>query len=123
MSLRSHPLQAAVALPRASATPTARMSTSKSHSSHPWHDLSLGEDAPNVCNAVIEIPRGARHQQSKQQTFGKASCQAKTGRDRRFDRPPAGSKVKYELDKETGMLYVDRVLYSSVVYPHECALD
>ena len=33
----------------------------------------------------------------------------------------AGSKVKYELDKDTGMLYVDRVLYSSVVYPHECA--
>ena len=23
------------------------------------------------------------------------------------------------LDKATGMLYVDRVLYSSVVYPHE----
>lgn len=31
---------------------------------------------------------------------------------------PRGSKVKYELDKKTGMLYVDRVLYSSVVYPH-----
>lgn len=30
---------------------------------------------------------------------------------------PQGSKVKYELDKETGMLLVDRVLYSSVVYP------
>ena len=30
---------------------------------------------------------------------------------------PKGSKVKYELDKETGMLLVDRVLYSSVVYP------
>lgn len=28
-----------------------------------------------------------------------------------------GSKVKYELDKESGMLLVDRVLYSSVVYP------
>ncbi|KAI8476121.1 MAG: inorganic pyrophosphatase [Monoraphidium minutum] len=31
---------------------------------------------------------------------------------------PAGSKVKYELDKETGLLYVDRVLASSVRYPH-----
>ena len=30
---------------------------------------------------------------------------------------PKGSKVKYELDKETGLLRVDRVLYSSVVYP------
>ncbi|KAF9599048.1 hypothetical protein IFM89_033655 [Coptis chinensis] len=29
-----------------------------------------------------------------------------------------GSKVKYELDKETGMIKVDRILYSSVVYPH-----
>ena len=28
-----------------------------------------------------------------------------------------GSKVKYELDKDTGLLEVDRVLYSSVVYP------
>jgi hypothetical protein len=29
-------------------------------------------------------------------------------------------QVKYELDKATGMLYIDRVLYSSVVYPHNC---
>ncbi|GAB4861488.1 V-ATPase V0 sector subunit c'', variant 2 [Ancistrocladus abbreviatus] len=29
-----------------------------------------------------------------------------------------GSKVKYELDKKTGMIMVDRILYSSVVYPH-----
>lgn len=44
---------------------------------------------------------------------------------------PRGSKVKYELDKKSGLLYVDRVLYSSVVYPHNygfipqtyCALE
>jgi inorganic pyrophosphatase len=30
---------------------------------------------------------------------------------------PKGSSVKYELDKETGMLKVDRVLYSAVYYP------
>ena len=30
---------------------------------------------------------------------------------------PRGSKVKYELDKPTGMLKVDRVLYSAVSYP------
>ena len=30
---------------------------------------------------------------------------------------PKGSKVKYELDKVTGLLAVDRILYSSVVYP------
>ncbi|MEK7432670.1 MAG: inorganic diphosphatase [Cyanobacteriota bacterium] len=28
-----------------------------------------------------------------------------------------GSKAKYELDKETGMLRLDRVLYSAVFYP------
>lgn len=30
---------------------------------------------------------------------------------------PRGSKVKYELDKPTGLLRVDRILYSSVIYP------
>ncbi len=30
---------------------------------------------------------------------------------------PKGSKVKYELDKPSGMLRVDRVLYSAVHYP------
>lgn len=52
---------------------------------HPWHDVSVGEDAPEVFQAIIEIPQGC--------------------------------KVKYELDKEAGMLRVDRMLYSSVVYP------
>jgi len=30
---------------------------------------------------------------------------------------PSGSKLKYEIDKVTGMLVLDRVLYSSVHYP------
>jgi inorganic pyrophosphatase len=30
---------------------------------------------------------------------------------------PRGSKVKYELDKASGLLRVDRILFSSVVYP------
>jgi inorganic pyrophosphatase len=30
---------------------------------------------------------------------------------------PKGGKVKYELDKPSGLLKVDRVLHSSVVYP------
>jgi len=30
---------------------------------------------------------------------------------------PKGSKVKYELDKQTGLLWVDRILYSAVHYP------
>ena len=30
---------------------------------------------------------------------------------------PKGSKVKYELDKESGLIKVDRILFSSVHYP------
>mmetsp|Transcript_34248 Transcript_34248/g.61787 ORF Transcript_34248/g.61787 Transcript_34248/m.61787 type:complete len:192 (-) Transcript_34248:1545-2120(-) len=62
------------------------MPHARNHASHPWHDIPPGDKAPEVINAVIEIPKG--------------------------------SKVKYELDKDTGMTYVDRILYSSVVYPH-----
>ncbi|XP_022862130.1 soluble inorganic pyrophosphatase PPA1-like [Olea europaea var. sylvestris] len=58
----------------------------RSVAAHPWHDLEIGPDAPEIINVVIEIPKG--------------------------------SKVKYELDKKTGLIKVDRVLYSSVVYPH-----
>ena len=32
---------------------------------------------------------------------------------------PKGSKVKYELDKETGLLKVDRILYTSTQYPSD----
>ena len=53
--------------------------------SHPWHDVPVGPDAPDIIQAVIEIPQG--------------------------------SKVKYELDKQTGLLRVDRMLHSSVIYP------
>ena len=52
---------------------------------HPWHDVSIGPEAPDEFNVVVEISKG--------------------------------SKVKYEMDKETGLLLVDRILYSSVVYP------
>jgi len=52
---------------------------------HPWHDVTPGENLPREFVAIIEIPTGA--------------------------------KVKYELDKETGLLRMDRILYSSVHYP------
>jgi inorganic pyrophosphatase len=52
---------------------------------HPWHDVPIGEEAPEEFTALIEIPKG--------------------------------SKVKYELDKETELLKVDRILYSAVIYP------
>ena len=52
---------------------------------HPWHDVPLGAEAPEVVPVIIEVPKG--------------------------------SKNKYELDKATGLLRVDRVLFSSVHYP------
>ena len=52
---------------------------------HPWHDVHIGEEAPNTVTAVIEVPMG--------------------------------SNVKYELDKHSGLIKVDRTLFSSVHYP------
>lgn len=52
---------------------------------NPWHDLSLGDQLPDLFPAVIEVPKG--------------------------------SKNKYELDKESGLIRVDRVLFSSIHYP------
>ena len=52
---------------------------------HPWHSLPVGDDVPEIVNAVIEIPMG--------------------------------SKVKYELDKRSGLIKVDRILYGALFYP------
>ena len=52
---------------------------------HPWHGVGVGEQAPEVVTAIIEVPRG--------------------------------SNIKYELDKASGLLKVDRILYSAVHYP------
>ena len=27
---------------------------------HPWHDIPVGKKAPDVVNAVIEIPEGSK---------------------------------------------------------------
>ncbi len=53
---------------------------------NPWHAVSIGPDAPQTVEAIIEIPKGSRS--------------------------------KYELDKATGMLRLDRILYSAVYYPY-----
>ena len=52
---------------------------------HPWHGASHGEEAPQIVNALIEIPQGSRS--------------------------------KYEIDKKTGLLKLDRIIYSSFHYP------
>jgi inorganic pyrophosphatase len=53
--------------------------------SHPWHGVAIGDNAPRIVNAIIEIPQGSR--------------------------------CKYEIDKESGLLKLDRVIYSSFYYP------
>ena len=52
---------------------------------NPWHEIEVGEDAPEVVNAIVEIPKGYR--------------------------------AKYELDKDSGLIKLDRVLYSAMYYP------
>jgi inorganic pyrophosphatase len=52
---------------------------------HPWHDVTLGDRAPDLVPVIVEVPKG--------------------------------SKTKYELDKPSGLIRVDRVLFSSVHYP------
>ncbi|MGB0885600.1 MAG: inorganic diphosphatase [Chitinophagales bacterium] len=52
---------------------------------NPWHNVSHGENAPDIVNGIIEIPKNTR--------------------------------AKYEIDKESGLLMLDRVLYSSMYYP------
>lgn len=52
---------------------------------HPWHEVSIGTNPPEIVNAIIEIPRG--------------------------------SKAKYEIDKESGLIKLDRVIYASMYYP------
>lgn len=54
---------------------------------HPWHDLSPGDEVPREFYAVIEIP--------------------------------LGSNIKYELDKGSGLIRMDRVLYSARLLSRE----
>lgn len=52
-----------------------------------WHDVPLGEDAPNEINTIIETPRGSNN--------------------------------KYEIDKETGLIKLDRANYTGAPYPFD----
>ncbi|MEK7068743.1 MAG: inorganic diphosphatase, partial [Patescibacteria group bacterium] len=49
-----------------------------------WHDVPLGDDAPNEINVIIETPDG--------------------------------SSNKYEIDKETGLIKLDRANYSGIPF-------
>lgn len=52
---------------------------------HPWHEVSIGDNPPELVNAIIEIPKGSR--------------------------------AKYEIDKDSGLIKLDRVIYASMYYP------
>ena len=52
---------------------------------HPWHEVSTGENPPELVNAIIEIPKGSR--------------------------------AKYEIDKDSGLIKLDRVIYASMYFP------
>jgi inorganic pyrophosphatase len=52
---------------------------------HPWHEVSSGDNPPEMLNGIIEIPKGSR--------------------------------AKYEIDKASGLIKLDRVIYASMYYP------
>ncbi len=52
-----------------------------------WHDVELGEKAPEQFNVLIEIPKG--------------------------------SKNKYEIDKKTGLIKLDRAMKTAQDYPFD----
>ncbi|OGI15198.1 MAG: inorganic diphosphatase [Candidatus Moranbacteria bacterium RIFCSPHIGHO2_12_FULL_54_9] len=52
-----------------------------------WHEISAGDDVPNIINVIIECPKG--------------------------------SKNKYEIDKETGLIKLDRAMKTSQDYPFD----
>jgi inorganic pyrophosphatase len=52
-----------------------------------WHDVPLGESAPNEVNVIIEISKGSHN--------------------------------KYEIDKKTGLIKLDRANYSDAAFPYD----
>jgi len=52
-----------------------------------WHEISMGDDVPNIINTIVEIPEGSNN--------------------------------KYEIDKQTGLIKLDRANYSSAPYPFD----
>lgn len=67
------------------AIPNKKGKKMRQKENHPWHSISMGNNAPKEIVAIIEVPKG--------------------------------SKNKYEIDKESGLLKLDRVLFSAVRYP------
>ena len=74
---------------------------SRSHASHPWHDLEAGENPPDLINAgECAQPTGLLHRQL-QPPRSPAHLGALLLWHAVIE-IPRGSKVKYELDKKSG---------------------
>ncbi len=52
-----------------------------------WHDITIGKNAPEEFNCIVEIPKGSHN--------------------------------KYEIDKETGLIKLDRANYGPAAYPYD----
>ncbi len=52
-----------------------------------WHDIPLGDNAPEEINVIIEVPKGSNN--------------------------------KYEIDKTTGLIKLDRANYSAAAFPYD----
>lgn len=52
-----------------------------------WHDITIGKNAPEEINCIIEISKGSHN--------------------------------KYEIDKETGLIKLDRANYGPAAYPFD----
>ena len=51
----------------------------RSSASHPWHDLSPGENVPDIVNVVIEIPKGSKVKYEMDKDTGKISTSYESG--------------------------------------------
>ncbi|KAF8775218.1 hypothetical protein HU200_004619 [Digitaria exilis] len=76
----------------------------RSVAAHPWHDLEIGES--------VLLSTSFQNHRALWFLWANGVLTLEVVEISK------GSKVKYELDKKTGLIKVDRVLYSSVVYPH-----
>ncbi|KAF8397532.1 hypothetical protein HHK36_016450 [Tetracentron sinense] len=87
---------------------------------HPWHDLEIGPGAPMVfnCPASKRLHSACVHCNPIKHTMKGHKRPDVSMLEQKVVEIGKGGKVKYELDKKTGLIKVDRVLYSSVVYPH-----
>ncbi|KAL0331570.1 UNVERIFIED_CONTAM: Soluble inorganic pyrophosphatase 1 [Sesamum angustifolium] len=90
----------------------------RSVAAHPWHDLEIGNSlhASNAC--AFRLPAGTPSMYFISSTTCLQDLEHPKLSMLYVIEISKGSKVKYELDKKTGLIKVDRVLYSSVVYPH-----